>query len=116
VLALALLATKPVRSVEALVAELEGALGRMGRPLPTGATLAGLERRVAESPDASAYVRVLRVARFGGAHGLPTGRQRRALRRELRVGRGVFGGLRALWALPPRWGSARRRAVQGPDA
>jgi hypothetical protein len=92
------------------VAELEGALRRMGRPLPVGATLAGFERRVSGSPDASAYVRGLRVARFGGAHDLPTRRQRRALRRELRLARGLFGGLRALWALPPRWGSSRTRA------
>jgi hypothetical protein len=109
-LALVLLATKPLRSVDALVAELEGALRRMGRPLPVGATLAGFERRVSGSPDASAYVRGLRVARFGGAHDLPTRRQRRALRRELRLARGLFGGLRALWALPPRWGSSRTRA------
>jgi hypothetical protein len=115
-LALVLLATKPLRSVEGLVAELEGALRRMGRPLPVGATLAGFERRMARSPDASAYVHGLRVARFGRAHDLPTRRQRRALRRELRLGRGLFGGLRALWALPPRWGSTRSRAGREPDA
>jgi hypothetical protein len=115
VLAVGLLATKPLRSVEGLVAELEGALRRMGRPLPVGATLAGLERRITGSPDASAYVRRLRAARFGGAHDLPTGRQRRALRRELRLGRGLFGALRALWALPPRWGSSRTQAGRGPD-
>jgi hypothetical protein len=93
-----------VRSVEALVAELEGALRRMGRPLAVGATLAGFEQRVFGSPDAAAYVRALRVARFGGADDLPTRRQRRALRRELRLGRGLLGALLALWALPPRWG------------
>lgn len=116
VLVLALLATKPLRSVEALVAELEGALRRMGRPLPTGATLAGLERRVSGSPDATAYVRALRLARFGGGHDWPTPSQRRALRRELRLGRGLFGALRALWALPPRWHPRGTPAERGPGA
>ena len=116
VLAMALVATQPLRSVEAMVAELEAALRRMGRPLPAGATLAGLERRTAGSPDASGYVRALRVARFGGGRDLPTPRQRRALRRQLGLGRGPFGRLVALWALPPRWGSARGRAGRRPDA
>jgi hypothetical protein len=42
------------------------------------------------------------MARFGGDEILPTLRQRRALRGQLRAGLGLGGALRALWALPPR--------------
>jgi hypothetical protein len=112
-LALVLIATKPLHSAEALVEELEAALRRIGRPLPAGATLSWLERRVDGSSDAAGYVRGLRLARFGGADRLPTRRQRRALRRQLRLGLGPFGVVRAGWALPPRWGRLRTRAPRG---
>ncbi len=85
-----------------LLAELERAFARCGRRVPGGTTLAALEQRLRGSPDAEAYVRALRLSRFAGASGLPSGAQRRALRNQLRVGLGVAGRLRALWALPPR--------------
>jgi transglutaminase-like putative cysteine protease len=85
-----------------LLAELERALTRTGRPLQEGITLVGLERRLHGSPDAEAYVRTLRLSRYGGAAGAPNAAQRRALRRELGRGLGFIGRIRALWALPPR--------------
>ncbi len=85
-----------------LLAELERALARTGRPLQDGVTLVGLERRLHSSPDAEAYVRTLRLSRFGSAAGAPNAIQRRALRRELGRGLGFIGRMRALWALPPR--------------
>ncbi len=82
--------------------ELERALARTGRPLPGGATLAWLETRFHGSPDAVAYVRALRLERYGHPAGAPTAAGRRAVRSELASGLGVSGRLRALWALPPR--------------
>lgn len=109
VVALGLLgvATKPLRTEQAMVSELERALTRIGRPLPAGATLTWLERRVGGAPEAAAYVRALRTARFGSGGSLPSPRQRRALRRQLGLGRGPLGALRAGWALPPRWADPR---------
>jgi hypothetical protein len=97
-----LITTRPLHSAEALVRELERALARSGRPLAVDATLAGLERRMGGSPQASAYIRALRLARFGGGHASPTPAQRRALRRELAFGLGPVARARAFWALPPR--------------
>jgi hypothetical protein len=94
---------------DGLLAELERALARSGRPVAGGVTLAALERRFRTSPQAAAYVRTLRMARFGGDSVLPTLGQRRALRAQLRAGLGVWGALRALWALPPRPKRARWR-------
>jgi protein-glutamine gamma-glutamyltransferase len=94
---------------DALLAELERALARSGRPLSEGVTLASLERRFRTAPDAAAYVRALRRARFAGDAELPTLHQRRALRAQLRAGLGLGGALRALWALPPRPEHGRRR-------
>jgi len=74
-------------------------------------TLAALERRFRTSPEAAGYVQALRMARFAGQDGLPTLRQRRALRAQLRAGLGLVGALRALWALPPRPHGPRRRAA-----
>ena len=85
-----------------LLAELERALARTGRPLQDGITLVGLEKRLHSSPDAEAYVRSLRLSRYGGGATTPDSAQRRALRRELGRGLGLIGRLRALWALPPR--------------
>ena len=84
------------------VLELERALRRTGRPLAPDVTLAALERRFAASPEAAAYVRGLRIARFGGEAAAPTTAQRRALRAQLAAGLGLLGRLRAIWALPPR--------------
>jgi hypothetical protein len=90
------------RSGEQLLSELERALGRCGRPITDGVTLAALEHRFRSSSGAQAYVRAIRLARFGGGEGSPTTAQRRALRAQLASGLGVSGRLRALWALPPR--------------
>jgi transglutaminase-like putative cysteine protease len=84
------------------VFELEAALRRAGRPLPTGTTLQQLERRLGASSDATAYLRALSASRYGPAPTLPTAAQRKALRRALAQGLGPAGKLRALWALPPR--------------
>jgi hypothetical protein len=85
-----------------LLSELERALARTGRPLQDGITLVALERRLHSAPDAEAYVRTLRMARYGAVGGRPSSAQRRALRRELGRGLGFIGRVRALWALPPR--------------
>ena len=99
-------------SPDALLAELERALSRTRRPLADGVTLAALERRFAASPEAAAYVRTLRMARYGGQATPPTATQRRALRHELRRGLGFAGRLRALWALPPRPRKRPPRLIQ----
>jgi transglutaminase-like putative cysteine protease len=85
-----------------LLAELERALARSGRPIEAGVTLAALERRFRTSPAASGYIRALRLARYGAGAARPTAGQRRALRTQLRAGLGLGGTLRAWWALPPR--------------
>ena len=97
---------------DGLLAELERALARSGRPISAGVTLAAVERRFHTAPEAAAYVRKLRVARFAGGTEMPTLRQRRALRAQLRAGFGVGGAVRALWALPPRPRRARGRSVR----
>jgi protein-glutamine gamma-glutamyltransferase len=102
-LALTLTARPREPRPEELLAELERALTRTGRPVPGGTTLASLEHRYREAPDAAQYIRTLRTLRFGGTTEVPTTPQRRALRKQLRAGLGAFGRLRALWALPPRW-------------
>lgn len=103
------LATRPLDGAAALVAELERALTRVGRPLAPGATLTMLHDRVRGSPRAGEYIRLLCLSRYAGSDRLPTLAQRRALRRQLAAGRGPVGVLRALWALPPR----RRRVSHG---
>ena len=89
--------------VDRLLAELERAFARSGRPIPAGMTLAALEHRFRASQEATAYLRALRLSRFSARSEVPTPRQRRALRAQLRAGLGLWGALRALWALPPRW-------------
>jgi hypothetical protein len=102
---LVLLLTRAPRepTSDELLAELERAMARSGRPVADGTTLSELEHRFRIAPDAAAYVRSLRLARFGGSHQLPSSEQRRALRTQLRAGLGIGGILRSLWALPPRW-------------
>ncbi len=82
--------------------ELERAWSRTGRPLADGVTLATLEQRLGASSDAAAYIRTLRLARYGGATARPTAAQRRALRQELGRGLGITGRIEAWSALPPR--------------
>jgi len=115
-LVLALLAWSRTRPLDAdgLLAELERALARSGRPISDGVTLAALERRFRTSPEAARYVQALRVARFGGGEALPNLRQRRALRAQLRAGLGLGGAARALWALPPRPKRPLRRPGRRP--
>jgi len=87
---------------DAAIAELERALRRVGRPPRPGQTLATLERELRPAPEAAAYLRTVRDARYGWAGDVrPTREQRRALRRELAAGGGALARLRALWALPP---------------
>jgi protein-glutamine gamma-glutamyltransferase len=83
------------------LAELERALRRSGRPVEPGMTLRALEKRFAGEPEAQAYVRSVREARYGFGAPPPTREQRRALRRALAAGWEWSGRLRALWALPP---------------
>lgn len=96
-----------------LVAELERAMVRSKRPLSDGATLAALEYRFRQAPDAAGYIRALRRMRYAGSSDAPTRVQRRALRVELGAGLGPLGRLRALWALPPRWTPKLRRDAGG---
>ncbi len=98
---------------DALLAELERALARSGRPISDGVTLVAVERRFRTSPEAAAYVRTLRVSRFAGGTAVPTLGQRRALRSQLRAGLGLGGAVRALWALPPRPRRLRSRGRRG---
>ena len=100
---LALTRTTGEPSAEEMLAELERALARSGRTIAAGVTLAELERRFRTSPDAAAYIRAIRMARFAGHGRPPTTDERRALRSQLRAGLGLGGLLRGLWALPPRW-------------
>ena len=102
-LAAVVLGTRPLRSDELALTELERAFVRTGRPLAAGVTLASLEHRFRSSPEAAQYIRELRLARFGGPpDGAARLRERGALRAELGTGLGPLGWLRALWALPPR--------------
>jgi protein-glutamine gamma-glutamyltransferase len=89
-------------SGDQLLAELERALRRSGRPIADGVTLAALEQRFGSSPGAAGYVRAIRLDRYGKTGGRPTSAQRQALRAQLAAGLGLAGRLRALWALPPR--------------
>jgi hypothetical protein len=85
-----------------LLAELERALRRSGLTLTPATTLAELERRFRRSAEATQYVRAVGRARYADGSEPPSVAQRRALRAQLAEGRGAFGRLRALWALPPR--------------
>jgi transglutaminase-like putative cysteine protease len=98
---------RPAPTSDTLLDELERAMIRTGRPLRPGVTLAGLEHRYRESPGAAAYIRTLRLERYGGGSGRPARGGRRAMREQLRRDLGLAGRLRALWALPPRLPATR---------
>jgi transglutaminase-like putative cysteine protease len=91
---------------DAYLREVTAALRRLRSWDLRGATLLGLERRLrAEGgPAAAAYLAQLREGRYGvEPTGRPTSRDRRAVRRDLAAGRGAWGRMRALAAMPP-WG------------
>ena len=121
------------RRATASVAELEAALRRAGRPLPTGTTLKQLEQRLGVSPDAAALpARDQRLplrpgpapADGGRAPGIPRGarpgpRLRRAVARALGTAAArqmsgtvpyVSAARRASWRI-----SARMRSRRGSD-
>jgi hypothetical protein len=99
------------------LSELERALRRTGRPLKEGTTLVGVEHRFASAPQAAAYIRALRVQRYGGVGEPPSSSGRRALRSELSAGLGFSGRMRSWWALPPRpSGLSRPRRPGSPSA
>jgi hypothetical protein len=111
-IALLALLTRPLRSMDQHLTELERAFRRTRRPLAPGVTLAELERQLRESPAAAAYVRRLRLNRFAGDARTPSTPERRALRAHLAVGLGLSGTVRAWLALPPRRrGLARPRGA-----
>src|SRR5204862_224119 len=56
---------RPPRPTDPRLAELERALRRSGRRADAGTTLRRLERAFQAEPDAVAYVRALREARYG---------------------------------------------------
>jgi len=94
----------PERLVTAEIAELRGALERLGWDVSPATTLLELERRLAAAagPCAASYARTLRDCRFDRQGGNPPGpADRRALRRALGTTAGPLGRLRALIALPP---------------
>jgi len=100
---------RPTRSsafstpMDRAINEVENALERVGRPVTVGTTMTQLERRLgSHSPEVSAYLHALAAARYAPSPPPPPREGRRALRRALAQGLGFGGGLRALWALPPR--------------
>jgi protein-glutamine gamma-glutamyltransferase len=105
------------RSGDDPVGEISRAFARSGRPLQMASTLSALEHRLSYSPEAAAYVRALRLTRYGPAGGeAPGGRSlagRRAIQGALGMGLGPIGRARAWWALPPRW--RWPRGVRRPD-
>jgi transglutaminase-like putative cysteine protease len=95
------------------IAEVENAMRRVGRPVTTGTTLGQLEERFGSySPEVAAYLRALARARYGVGWTPPPPGGRRALRRALADGLGFGGGLRALWAMPPRIERQRSRVLE----
>jgi len=89
--------------------ELQTALHRARRPPSGVTTLAALEEGLVAWPGALAYVRAVRLARFGGRPVRPSPVERADLRRALAAGGGASGRLRAWWALPPRFPVGQRR-------
>ena len=90
------------RGAPPALSELERALRRTRREPAPGTTLHALELRFSATPAAAGYVRALRETRYRDEPRRPTRAQRRALRRKL--GRG--GGI---WADCGPGGPSRRR-------
>jgi hypothetical protein len=96
--------TTPDEAAEAQLRELEAALRRLGWRLPGGATLSGIERRLARiaGPVAAGYAARLRAHRYEARAPEPPDRAaRRALRAALASAAGRNWRLRALMAIPP---------------
>lgn len=96
----------PRQLIDARVAELDRALGRLRQGHTPGVTLLELEGalRSRAEPLACRYLERLRRGRFQPSAGpLPrsAGRERRALRRRLSSGRGLRGRLTAWREIPP---------------
>ena len=81
--------------------EIERALPRLGFPIPDGATLLELERRLRNRRGIAAYLARLREGRFRADRPPPRSSDRRRLRGELASDRGLAGRVRALLAMPP---------------
>jgi hypothetical protein len=89
---------------EAQLREVASALERVRSWRTRGATLLGLERRLAAEvgPGSAAYVARIRAAHYAPGDNPPPGMSLRCvLRRELGSGRGIRGRLRSLAAIPP---------------
>jgi transglutaminase-like putative cysteine protease len=89
---------------EAQIRELKGALERLGWPLPRRLTLRDVEQRFAAGgrTPVARYAAGLREHRFAAGDVRPPGpRARRALRRSLATGGGLFRRLRAAILIPP---------------
>jgi hypothetical protein len=103
-------ARRPGDLVDAQLREVASALERVRAWRTRGATLLGLERRLAAEvgPGAAAYVARIRAAQYAPGHNPPPGMSLRGvLRRELASGRGIRGRLRSLLAIPPGGPSPR---------
>ncbi len=93
------------------LAELAGALARLDRPLPAGATLLEAERRLADlaGPEASGYAAALRERRYRLPSASPPGiAERRGLRRALLAASGWRRVLAVLVAISPGGPAGRR--------
>ena len=91
----------PSAVAEAQARELEQALPRLGFPIPEGATLLELERRLGNRRGISRYIAGLRDSRYRPGGRPPGAHERRRLRTELSADRGIVRRLRALLAIPP---------------
>ncbi|HWK25463.1 MAG TPA: transglutaminase-like domain-containing protein [Solirubrobacter sp.] len=114
-LAVALWLRRPrgLSSMDRAIFEVEDALRRVGRPVTTGTTMTQLERRLGSySPEVAEYLRALAAGRYAPVPAPLPRSGRRALRRALAQGLGFGGGLRALWALPPRWQPRAPRTLE----
>jgi hypothetical protein len=99
---------RPVGTGDPDLDELERALARTGRAPAPSTTLAEIERSLATSQQSRAYLRALSERRYGAGGPPPAPSARAALRRDLAVGLGRLGRLRAWLALPPRLTRGRR--------
>jgi protein-glutamine gamma-glutamyltransferase len=88
-------------AAEAQARELEQALPRLGFPIPEGATLLELERRLGNRRGIAHYLAGLRDSRYRPGGRPPDAHERRQLRTELSADRGIVRRLRALLAIPP---------------